>query len=112
MFPRERRLRRRRDIERLFKDGRRVSTPALVLRVAPNKLTKPRVTVVVGTVVNKRAVVRNRLKRQLRHILMDEFKNKNTGADVMLTARPSALTMALPERRAAVHDLLRRARLI
>jgi ribonuclease P protein component len=109
MFPRERRLARHRDIQRILKTGRRVSTPALMMRHLPNERTYPRVTVVVGTAVSKRATVRNKLKRQLRELLRHELKGVAVGADIMLSTRAAALKHDYQALGEMVHFLLQRA---
>ena len=104
MFPREQRLRRHRDIQQILKTGLRLSTPALMLRYLPNRRTKPRVTVVVGTTVSKRAVVRNRLKRQLRHVLMAELKGRSVGFDPVRSSSNLSTTsqVTLPKYKNAI----------
>lgn len=109
MFPRNRRLRHRRDIVALLQCGRLFQAPHLTLRVRPTTLTRPRATVVVGTRVSKRATVRNRLKRQLRALLVTEFIGLARGIDVMVSARVSSVHASRDELRAALHALLRRA---
>ncbi len=112
MFPREYRLSRQRDIQRVLKSGRRFPSPALMLRCAPNRLEHPRVAVVVGTVVSKRATVRNRIRRQLRHLLAAELKHSKRGVDLMLSVKSPALTLDAEHRQALVHLLLQHARVI
>ena len=112
MFPRDRRLRRHRDIGALLRRGRIVKGPGLALRMGLTPLAMPRVTVVVSTAVAKRAVVRNRLKRQLRHALAAELSGVRGGVDLMLTTRRELLDTPATIRRQLVHELLCRARLI
>jgi ribonuclease P protein component len=111
MFPRDRRLRRRRDIARLLRQGRSVSLPSLHLRLYRTPLAQPRATVVVGSKVSKRATVRNRLKRQLRAELSAALRSVTGGLDLMLTVRPPFLAATTAQRRAALAELFRRARL-
>ena len=112
MFPRGSRLRRKKDIAAVLSRGLRVGTPALTLRMINTKFDHPKITVVVGTVVSKKATVRNRVKRQLRHILAAELKSVTRGVDLMFTIRISFLNMSGPERLSLVHSILKRARLI
>lgn len=111
MFPRAERLGRRRDIERVLKTGRRVSAPELLLRVLPNRVGHVRATVVVGTVVSKSAVIRNRLKRQLRHILRAELPKTAIGVDLMISTKAAALKLEKDQKIALVRSLLKRARI-
>lgn len=112
MFPRERRLRRYRDIQLVLRRGHMVRVPGLSLRYRrTNAVAYPRATVVVGTVVAKRATVRNRLKRHLRQLLVRDLNNIKGGFDFMLTAHPPILTLPIARRRILLQELLRRARL-
>lgn len=110
MFPREYRLSRQRDIQRLLKSGRRYPSPALMVRVLPNQVGHLRLTVVAGTVVSKSAVVRNRARRQLRALLADEVA-RNRATDVMLTIKSPFLSMTREDRRTLLRSILRQARL-
>lgn len=112
MFPRRSRLRRARDISATLRRGSRVSTPALGLRYLPTKLDRPRITVVVSTAVAKRANVRNRVKRQLRHMLASELADVQRGFDLMVTVRSGYLPLDRPARLTLLHSLLERSRLI
>ncbi|OGL85943.1 ribonuclease P protein component [Candidatus Uhrbacteria bacterium RIFCSPLOWO2_02_FULL_48_12] len=111
MFPKKRRLRHRRDINFLLRRGRQINVPGLTLRFLPTANSYPRATVVAGVAVSKKATVRNRLKRQVRHLLASEIKLLNRGVDIMLTIRPPLLKLTKDERLAAVKEALRRARL-
>jgi ribonuclease P protein component len=56
------------DLDRVMRRGRRVFAPGVVVYFAPlSQPTKPRI--VVSQKVDKRSVVRHKIKRQLRHIL-------------------------------------------
>ena len=110
MFPREKRLRRRKDIGLLLRRGRQVNTSGITLRFRLTTNSYPRSTVVAGLAVSKKAVIRNRAKRQLRHLLAAEIKYLTRGVDIMLTIRPPFLKQTKGERLAALQEALRRAR--
>jgi len=65
MFIRDHRLRRRADIERVYRHGQQVRSQNFALRYRANQLTHPRVVVIVGKKVSKKALVRNRIRRRL-----------------------------------------------
>lgn len=111
MFPRAERLRRRRDIERILKRGRRVSAPGFTIRSLPNPIGGLRVTVVVGTAVEKRAPARNRLKRQVRHQLRG-LLTPNTAIDLMVTLKPDIRAIPPLERRRNLESVLKKIGLL
>jgi ribonuclease P protein component len=103
---RDLRLRKNRDFQRVYSIGRSWSLPTLVLRAAPNELDVSR----FGFVVSKRlggAVIRNRLKRQLREIARQQAFAP--GFDLVFIARKPLLDASFGEMADAVSRL--RARL-
>lgn len=109
MMPRSERLRRVRDIENILRRSRRAMHPAMILRVRPNDLKVYRSTVVVSSAVSKEAVVRNRIKRQIRHQLRAVLKNiSNQGPffDIMVTVKKPLLTTSVSDRLQILLDLL------
>jgi|SRR3989338_2002581 len=111
MFPQDQRLRRKRDIALVLRRGRATRNAHLTLRWLTTKLAYPRVTVVIGKTVSKRATVRNRLKRQLRHLLRSELADIHRGVDIMLFVRPSFAKAPQLEQHATLKDVLQRSRL-
>lgn len=71
----------------------------------------PRVTVVVSVAVAKRATVRNRLKRQVRHLLRQELQDRDVlgrGVDLMVSPRVAILREPKEVRQRALRELLSR----
>ncbi len=71
MFPRTQRVHRTTDILRVFRQGERARVGNLTLFFLPDSRPESlvRATVVVDKKLSKKAVVRNKVKRQLREIL-------------------------------------------
>jgi ribonuclease P protein component len=68
-----------------------------------------------GFVVSRRlgsAVRRNAVRRRLREIVRPMVAQVQPGADLVFTARPASATADYAALRDAVHDLLRRSRLL
>lgn len=113
MFPRALRLGRERDVQAILRKGRRYSATGMTLRILKTNLTHPRATIVVGTKIDKRATVRNRIKRQLRHVLREELLQASAmaeGIDIMVSLRPEILKMDNTSRRRALRFALTQAR--
>ena len=85
MLAKPRRLRRRFEIEAVLKKGRRLRGQYLlgVVRERPRG-GLARVTVVVNTKFDKRAVVRNRYKRMLRSDLAGYINKLRDGFDLLI----------------------------
>jgi ribonuclease P protein component len=91
MFPRAQRLRHRRDIDKIIKSGRRLATSSFMIRTISSVRPAPRVTVVVASTVSKRAVIRNRLKRQTRHQIRQLLQGVNLSVDIMVSLKRESL---------------------
>ena len=80
-------LRRQRDFDCLFELGKRYYDKLLVtfIRLHPES-DQVRVAFIVGTKVDKRAVVRNRIKRRLREAWRREVPQLSVGADIAFVA--------------------------
>jgi len=105
------RLRRRVDFARLRSSGQTWRGQWLILSVAPNGLAHNRYGFVIGSRVGG-AVVRNRVRRQLRAVLFHLNRQLRPGYDVVWIARNEIAGQAYTEISAAVHELVRRARLL
>jgi ribonuclease P protein component len=90
MFPREQRLTKQRDIQKVYKLGKSAASSTLFICSLGNRLHRTRLAVVIGKKVAKKAVIRNRLKRLVRQsiqeLLADQtYSAKVAHSDVILT---------------------------
>ena len=100
-------LRRQRDFERLFAEGKRYHHELLMTVVCPRPVTDPaRAAFIVGRRVDKRAVVRNKLKRRLREAWRHELASIEDAVDVAFVAQPPAAGASYHELSAVMHKHL------
>ena len=81
----------------VWKKGRRITTPFFVASIVPTSTDSPRR---FGFIVSKQvggAVVRNRVKRQLRALAADTVAHESYGADTVIRATPSSATASFDE---------------
>jgi ribonuclease P protein component len=105
----ELRLRRRRDFDAVFRQGRAWHNELLVLRSLPNALAHNR----YGFVTGKRlggAVIRNRLRRRLRESI--RVLPTQPGWDVVVSAKMPASAASFQQLNRSVIDLLCRAGIV
>jgi len=88
MLPKENRLKKKKDFEKLFKEGKSFKEKFLILRINKNDLDNNRFGFIVSKKISKKAVVRNKIKRQLREIVRKDINNYQKGFDVAIIALP------------------------
>ena len=106
-FPRAARVRAKAEFDQVFKQGRRTAEPLLALHVLADA-TPARLGLAVSRKVDPRAVVRNRIKRQLRDAFRHLRARLAPGAYVVVV-RPGAARATSTELRAAFERALQRA---
>jgi len=112
MLPSPNRLRHEKDIKALFADGKGVFDSACGLKLRKNGLGSTRFAVVVGTKVSKLAVVRNRVRRQIRSVLEARLSEIKPGFDVAIMVRGEALKMNFSQIEARIVQVLKKAKLL
>lgn len=106
-FPRAARVRARRDYARVFDQARRTSDPLLSLHWLPGE-GPARLGLAVSRKVDTRAVVRNRIKRQLREHFR-RLRSRLPGGDYVVVARAPAAKADAGQLRATFERVLVRA---
>ncbi len=91
MLPKKHRLVKKKDFEKVWKNGRFFFKEAIGFKVLKNNLNISRFGFVVGTKVSKKAVQRNKVKRQLREIIRSKIELIKLGYDFLIIALPKIL---------------------
>lgn len=112
MLPAAYRLKKTKEIERVWKSGRSFFTPAVQFKVVPNKMEVSRFAVVIGTKTEKTAVRRNLWKRRTREILRTHLPHLQPGFDVIVMAKKPAVTATYQQLAVILEQLLKQTRLI
>ncbi len=105
------RLKKKRDFEYVFKQGRGLKEGFLSLKFAKNNLEVTRFGFVVGQKVSRKAVVRNKVKRRLRELAKVKLENIKKGLDVVVVAGKGAESASPEETAATFNRLLKITRL-
>jgi len=93
MLPRQNRLRKKEDVDRVFRRGRPVSGGLVMIKHlgSDSDSATPRVAVLVGKKLEKKAVHRNRIKRRLREVIRLHVDQLPAGRDLLIVARSSKI---------------------
>ncbi|MFT3763749.1 MAG: ribonuclease P protein component [Pseudoxanthomonas sp.] len=106
-FPRSARVRAKADYARVFERARRTSHPQLTLHWLGDE-TPARLGLAVSRKVDRRAVVRNRIKRTLRESFR-RLRPQLAGGDYVVVARAAAAGATPAQLAEAFEQTLRRA---
>jgi len=112
VFPVRNRLRSEKDIKALFAKGRSVFDFTVGMRFRKTDLPISRITVVVGTKVSKRAVVRNRLKRRIRGILEKQIPVIPPGFDMLILVKKESIDQTTAELEAQLMRIAKKAKIL
>lgn len=93
MLSKKYRLAKDKDIQPVLKKGKIFFSPFFNLKILKNNLENPRFCIIVSTHISKKAVVRNRVKRQLRAIIYKNLGQIKNNYDFIILTKP-AVTVA------------------
>jgi ribonuclease P protein component len=92
VLPRPHRLKHRRDFDAVYQRGIRRNSSYLSLRALRLSVDSPsRIGISISKKVSKKAVVRNRIKRQIRAILRQLLPRLKSGWDIVIGVRSQAV---------------------
>ena len=112
MLAKQRRLVKERDFKRVNALGRSFFSSQFKIKVAKNDLDQSRFAVVTSTKLSKKAVVRNRLRRQASEILRLSANRAVGGADVVVWVKPPAIGAPYQQLEADLLGLLEKAKVL
>jgi ribonuclease P protein component len=115
MLPIQNRLRHRRDFSVVYQCGIRRNAAALGLRAylrQPQTASPSRIGFSISLKVSKRAVVRNRIKRQLRAAFRHLLPSLKDGWDLIIVVRSEALQCDYPKFLQQLEQLLVQAEIL
>jgi ribonuclease P protein component len=110
MLERKARITSRKDFSKLFKAAKNFSTPTLLIKIRKTgSVTPSRFAFVVSTKVSKSAVVRNRIKRQLRAVVRTIRPQLISGLEVIFIAKPTSDTQTYTQLLGTTRDVCKKA---
>lgn len=113
MLPSKNRLKKTRDFNRIYCYGHKFFSRELILRWGENnKEEYSRWGIIVSRKVDKKAVVRNKIKRRLRAILRENIKYWPLKRDIILIARPQIKEWSFSELKENLEQILRKNKLL
>lgn len=105
-------LRKKKDFEKVAKQGRPFFTRELGFKMIKNNLKNNRYGVVVNLKVDKRAVKRNKIRRRIREIIRLNDKDFKQGFDIMILTKESVKKLGYSEIKEKLLGLFSKANLV
>lgn len=105
------RLRRKNDIQSVYRTGRRWRSPTAMLIVRANGLEVSRFAFAAGRGAGK-AVARNHAKRRAREVIRRHLSEVEQGWDCLVVLFPAARSASFGDLESHLHGLLTRARIL
>jgi len=93
-LPQANRLKHRQDFQLVYAQGTRYQTEHLLLRARQDNqaIDKPsRIGIIISKKVSKKAVIRNRIKRQIRAIIQPWLKELAANWELVIIVHPQAI---------------------
>ncbi len=91
------RLTKDKDFDNIFKNGRSSYNKILGIKAMANQQVNSRFGIVVSAKISKKAVERNKIKRQVREIIRARLDGIKSGYDIMIISLPDILGKSYQE---------------
>ena len=82
------RLTNQKDFDKVYKNGKSSFDKIIGVKAVNNNRNNTRIGVVVSSKINKKAVVRNKIKRQIRSVIEKNSEKLKLGKDIVIIALP------------------------
>lgn len=107
MLSKENRLRKRKDFDNIFKNGKAKIGRFIFLKFFKNGLNVSRFGFIVSLKIAPKAVVRNKIKRRLRQVIRNNINKIKPGLDIVITAKPEIVNKSYQEIKNELENLFK-----
>ena len=91
MLSKEQRLTKKKDFDLVLTTGQASYNQTIGVKVQDNQLNHSRFGILVSNKVSKKAVDRNKIKRQIREVIQSQFNRIKPGKDCVVITLPPVL---------------------
>lgn len=112
MLPKKYRLTGQKNFKLIATKGKTLFLKELGIKWLPNKLKHSCFAFIVSTQIDKKAVMRNKIKRRLCEIIHHRLKEIKPGFGVLIIARHDIKNLRFQPLKEKLENLLRRAKLL
>lgn len=112
MLPKENRLKKKKDFDNVFKNGRGYKEDFLYLKIIGNDLKNSRFGFVIGKNFSNSAVVRNKMRRRLRELVKINLPSIKKNIDGVIVVRPGLEITDFWELEEKIKNIFKKANII
>lgn len=105
------RLSKDKDFDRVFKNGRSSYNQIMGIKATGNGLENNRYGILVSAKVSKKSVERNKIKRQLKAIIIKQTAKTIQGNDIVIICLPEILNKTFKEIEQSMSNLFKKFKL-
>jgi len=106
-------LKKKKDFQKVIKQGKKIEKDFLVLKFSENALKDvSRIGFIVSQKISKKAYLRNKIKRRLREIIKDNLDNLKPGYDLIFFTKKAIKEKDFLEIEKIVKQILKQAKLL
>lgn len=112
MITQKNRLGKKADFERVFRDGNKTYNQYLNLRFKENDLGYCRFAIIVSNKISKKATERNKIRRRLKAININNLSNFNKNFDIIITVLPPISNLKFDDFRDIYLNLAKKSKIL
>jgi len=111
MLAQRNRLSKKADFEQVFKSGNKTYNQYLNLRFKENGLDYCRFAIIVSNKITKKATERNKIRRRIKSVIINNLSNFRQNYDVIFTVLPPLKPLDFPETKEILLNLLKKSKI-
>ena len=112
MLPARNRLKKKKDFERVFKEGQGFKQGFLYLKIKKNSFRSSRFGFIVSKKFSPKATIRNKIKRRLRELVKIKLPGIRKGIDGIIIVMPGLKTTDFQQLEETIGRLFKKAKII
>ncbi len=112
MLSRKYKLKKDNDFKKVFNKGKYYQKDFIKIKFLENDLEINRFGLVIGLKISKKAVQRNKIKRQLEEVIQSELEQMKKGIDIIILVQPEIIEKEYQEIKETLIELFKKSKII
>ena len=112
MLSRKYKLKKDNDFKKVFNKGKYYQKDFIKIKFLKNDLEINRFGLVIGLKISKKAVQRNKIKRQLEEVIQSELEQMKKGIDIVILVQPEIIEKEYQEIKEVLIELFKKSKII